>query len=186
MCAFFDWTVNPELYLPQVLWPCYRSSGPVDREAHPMDVFYCSNTTYCNWSNNPFLISRSWWQQQFVVNFDNYKVCLTVFERSQQLLIECEIRYVGPRYGVHGFILKNTWTWSPTRGLVGHSRSPLVKDFSSTWTEQSTDSESSVDFRRAAAPPAPSGSSSTATSTDREDSSSLEVERRAFIQLQTA
>ena len=34
---------------------------------------YCSDSFYCNWTNNPQLWSVAWWQKEYVTNFDQFK-----------------------------------------------------------------------------------------------------------------
>ena len=34
---------------------------------------YCSDSFYCNWTNNPQLWSVAWWQKEYVANFAAFK-----------------------------------------------------------------------------------------------------------------
>jgi hypothetical protein len=36
-------------------------------------VFHCSDSYYCNWTNNPQLWKISWWNKEYVQQFDNFK-----------------------------------------------------------------------------------------------------------------
>ena len=72
LCNFFHWIDNPEARWPEKFVPC--QAGPVDGAADRSEVFYCSKAYFCNWTNNPFMISRSWWQREYVANFDKFKV----------------------------------------------------------------------------------------------------------------
>ncbi len=73
LCNFFHWIDSPEKRWPDKFWPC-GSGEPVDGEADRSKVYYCSKSFYCNWTNNPFVISKRWWHDEYVVNFDKYKV----------------------------------------------------------------------------------------------------------------
>jgi hypothetical protein len=33
---------------------------------------YCSDSYYCNWTNNPQLWSVEWWNREYVANFDKF------------------------------------------------------------------------------------------------------------------
>jgi hypothetical protein len=73
LCNFFHWIDSPEKRWPEKFWGC----GPgavVDTTADRSKVFYCSKAYYCNWTNNPFLISKSWWYTEYVQHFPHFKV----------------------------------------------------------------------------------------------------------------
>ena len=73
LCNFFHWIDNPEKRGPDKFWPC-RPNWPVDGQADRSKVFYCSKAYYCNWTNNPFMLSKTWWYNEYVVNFPKFKV----------------------------------------------------------------------------------------------------------------
>ena len=73
LCNFYHWIDSPEVRWPEQFYPCGKTKA-VDAGGDASKVFYCSKAFYCNWSNNPFVISKKWWHDEYVVNFDNYKV----------------------------------------------------------------------------------------------------------------
>jgi hypothetical protein len=32
-------------------------------------VWYCSKPEFCNWTNNPVLVAKKWWHDEYVVKF---------------------------------------------------------------------------------------------------------------------
>ena len=54
LCNFYHWIENPELVWPQHFTICNEDP-----------IMYCVDAEFCNWTNNPFFITKSWW-------FDNY------------------------------------------------------------------------------------------------------------------
>ncbi len=44
--------------------PCLRAQDP---------KFHCSDSYYCNWTNNPQLWSIAWWNREYVSRFDAFK-----------------------------------------------------------------------------------------------------------------
>lgn len=70
LCNFFHWVDSPDKRWPDQFWPCWKGTdGEVDRSK----VFYCTKAEFCNWTNNPVLISRKWWHDEYEVNFPNFK-----------------------------------------------------------------------------------------------------------------
>jgi hypothetical protein len=51
------------------VWP----QGPVDGTAPPDQVWYCSKAEFCNWTNNPFMITKTWWVTEYQSKFANFK-----------------------------------------------------------------------------------------------------------------
>jgi hypothetical protein len=43
----------------------------VDGAVPKNEVWYCSKTEFCNWTNNPTMVSKKWWH-------DEYETRLTV------------------------------------------------------------------------------------------------------------
>ncbi len=37
----------------------------LDGEGPPPKVWYCTEARYCNWTNNPFLVSKTWWRDEY-------------------------------------------------------------------------------------------------------------------------
>jgi hypothetical protein len=73
LCNVFYWTPSPEEKYPEYFTLC----GPgmqVDGTGDPSKVFYCSQSNVCNWSNNPFVVKRSWWLEQIAGKFASHKV----------------------------------------------------------------------------------------------------------------
>ena len=34
---------------------------------------WCSDSFYCNWTNNPQMWSVKWWQEEYIARFDKFK-----------------------------------------------------------------------------------------------------------------
>lgn len=77
LCNFFHWIDSPEKRWPEHFWPC-GSGKAVDGSSDRSKVFYCSKAYYCNWTNNPVLISKKWWHEQYEMHFKEFKVCACV------------------------------------------------------------------------------------------------------------
>jgi hypothetical protein len=73
LCNFYHWVDSPEKRFPEQFWAC-PASGNVDGAVDRSKVFYCSKAFYCNWTNNPILINKKWWHDEYEVNFDKFKV----------------------------------------------------------------------------------------------------------------
>jgi len=54
LCNFYHWVKNPEVKYPDKFRVC---------SAEPL--FYCIDSYYCNWTNNPILFKKKWWKQYF-------------------------------------------------------------------------------------------------------------------------
>jgi len=54
MCNFYHWIEEPD-----VRWP------DKSRKCSEKPAFYCIDSYYCNWTNNPILFRRSWWKKYF-------------------------------------------------------------------------------------------------------------------------
>jgi hypothetical protein len=76
LCNFFHWIDNPEKRWPEKFWGC-GPGGAVDGAADRSKVFYCSKAFYCNWTNNPFLIHKRWWRDEYELRFHEAKVRCT-------------------------------------------------------------------------------------------------------------
>lgn len=72
LCNFFHWIDSPDKRWPKEFYPC--GAGKVsDGDGDRSKVFYCSKAYYCNWTNNPFLISKTWWREQYETKFAAFK-----------------------------------------------------------------------------------------------------------------
>jgi hypothetical protein len=49
----------------------WRRVQGVDGAVPKNEVWYCSKTEFCNWTNNPTMVSKKWWH-------DEYETRLTV------------------------------------------------------------------------------------------------------------
>lgn len=58
LCNFYHWIDDPDKRWPNHFKVC--SSDP---------TFYCVDSEFCNWTNNPFIISKYWWFEQYVFKF---------------------------------------------------------------------------------------------------------------------
>jgi len=54
LCNFYHWIDDPDWRFPDKFVRC---------NDHP--VFFCIDSYYCNWTNNPILFKRSWWKKNF-------------------------------------------------------------------------------------------------------------------------
>lgn len=73
LCNFFHWVDSPDKRWPEQFYPC-GSTKASDGEADRSKVFYCTKAFYCNWTNNPVLISKKWWHEQYETHFAEFKV----------------------------------------------------------------------------------------------------------------
>lgn len=58
LCNLYHWIQRPDLRWPDQFSVCNR-----DPE------FFCSDSFYCNWTNNPVMFLRSWWQKEYLDKF---------------------------------------------------------------------------------------------------------------------
>ena len=42
---------------------------PSDGEAPVAQVWYCSKAEFCNWTNNPTMITKTWWRNEYESKF---------------------------------------------------------------------------------------------------------------------
>jgi hypothetical protein len=64
-CNHFYWIPDPEKRWPKLIWFCHdESKGDA--------YMYCSDSFYCNWTNNPQLWKVSWWNKEYVSQFDAF------------------------------------------------------------------------------------------------------------------
>lgn len=61
-CNHFHWIENPEERWPDKIWIC-----------HDSPYMYCSRSRYCNWTNNPTMMSVKWWYNEYVRHFKEFK-----------------------------------------------------------------------------------------------------------------
>lgn len=54
LCNFYHWIDDPDWRFPDKFTRCMD---------HP--VFYCIDSYYCNWTNNPIMFRKVWWQKHF-------------------------------------------------------------------------------------------------------------------------
>jgi len=54
MCNFYHWVDDPDFRWPDKFTRCLEEPR-----------FYCIDSYYCNWTNNPCMFLRSWWFQYF-------------------------------------------------------------------------------------------------------------------------
>jgi hypothetical protein len=73
LCNFFHWIDSPDKRWPENFYPC-GTGGYSDGQADRSKVFYCSKAYYCNWTNNPVLISKKWWHDEYETKFSEFKV----------------------------------------------------------------------------------------------------------------
>jgi hypothetical protein len=107
LCNFYHWVDSPEVRWPEKFYPCGENPTAVDGAADRSKVFYCSKAFYCNWSNNPFLIKKQWWHDEYVVNFDKFTVRRPV-ERAHPS--QCAIRlHAGHRTRQRVLVLGFVW-----------------------------------------------------------------------------
>mmetsp|Transcript_26505 Transcript_26505/g.37316 ORF Transcript_26505/g.37316 Transcript_26505/m.37316 type:complete len:402 (+) Transcript_26505:164-1369(+) len=52
LCNFYHWIGNPDCRWPDKFTVCWRDPK-----------FYCVNSYYCNWTNNPSMFSKTWWMK---------------------------------------------------------------------------------------------------------------------------
>lgn len=62
-CNHFYWYENPEKRWPDKMWVCSDNDPKM----------WCSDSYYCNWTNNPQLWSIQWWNKEYVEKFDSFK-----------------------------------------------------------------------------------------------------------------
>lgn len=58
LCNFYHWIDEPAKRWPDHFDVCHE---------HP--VFFCVDSFFCNWTNNPFLINKLWWFEHFMLKF---------------------------------------------------------------------------------------------------------------------
>ena len=61
-CNHYYWVPEPEKRWPDKIWICNDSPQ-----------MHCSDSFYCNWTNNPQLWSVEWWNKEYVAQFDHFK-----------------------------------------------------------------------------------------------------------------
>ena len=60
-CNNFYWIWDVETRWPEFFWVC---------GANPQMI--CSDSYYCNWTNNPQMWAIDWWNREYVSQFDSY------------------------------------------------------------------------------------------------------------------
>lgn len=61
-CNHFHWIEHPEERWPDKIWLC-----------HDAPYMYCSDSKYCNFTLNPFLVARKFWKKEYADKFDDWK-----------------------------------------------------------------------------------------------------------------
>ena len=61
-CNHYYWVPDPEKRWPDKIWEC---------KDEPQML--CSDSYYCNWTNNPQLWEVAWWNKEYVANFDKFQ-----------------------------------------------------------------------------------------------------------------
>ena len=61
-CNHFHWLEHPERRWPDKIWFCAKQP-----------YFYCSDSEFCNWTNNPTMISTAWWKREYVDKFSSFQ-----------------------------------------------------------------------------------------------------------------
>ena len=61
-CNHYYWVPEPEKRWPDKIWICNDSPQ-----------MYCSDSFYCNWTNNPQMWSVEWWNKEYVERFPNFR-----------------------------------------------------------------------------------------------------------------
>ena len=62
LCNFYHWIDEPVQRWPNHFERC--SENP---------LFFCVDSKFCNWTNNPFLVSKIWWFENYVFKFEQIK-----------------------------------------------------------------------------------------------------------------
>lgn len=62
LCNFYHWIEEPDQRWPDLFEVC-----------HEDPVMYCVDAEFCNWTNNPFLISKYWWFENYVYRFKEFQ-----------------------------------------------------------------------------------------------------------------
>ena len=58
LCNFYHWIEHPDRVWPNQFKVCNKDP-----------LYYCVDSEYCNWTNNPFLIKKSWWFENYMEKF---------------------------------------------------------------------------------------------------------------------
>lgn len=61
-CNIYYWMWDVEETYPQYFWTCGKDPQML-----------CSDSFYCNWTNNPQLWSVKWWNREYVERFDKFR-----------------------------------------------------------------------------------------------------------------
>lgn len=61
-CNIFYWIWDVETRYPDYFWTC--GEGP---------QMICSDSYYCNWTNNPQMWNVAWWNREYVSQFDKFR-----------------------------------------------------------------------------------------------------------------
>lgn len=62
-CNHFYWYEEPEKRWPDKIWVCNENPAPM----------WCSDSYYCNWTNNPQLWEVAWWNKEYVHQWELFK-----------------------------------------------------------------------------------------------------------------
>jgi hypothetical protein len=63
-CNHYYWVPEPDKTWPDKIWLCNKPGQP---------QMYCSDSFYCNWTNNPQLWEVEWWNREYVAAFDKFR-----------------------------------------------------------------------------------------------------------------
>lgn len=59
LCNFYHWIDDPDQRWPEQFSIC-----------HTNPTMYCTTAEFCNWTNNPFIVSKEWWKREYWDKFE--------------------------------------------------------------------------------------------------------------------
>ena len=124
-CNHHYWYKGGEKRWPDKMWICNEGAGE--------PTMWCSDSFYCNWTNNPQMWSVKWWMDEYVARFPNFKFN-DPFHDIETYMVRARrggaptppppIPHAPPRHR----------TGSPTRGAAASGPSRRARASSSTST----------------------------------------------------
>jgi hypothetical protein len=57
VCTMYHWIEEPHKRYPDVFRECASASGV---------PFYCTTSMHCDWTNNPVMFEKGWWQREYL------------------------------------------------------------------------------------------------------------------------
>jgi len=88
LCNFYHFVDFPAQRWPQHFRVCNEEP-----------LFFCVDSEFCNWTNNPFMVRTSWWFENFVTQFD-------------------EVREAEPSFNLEGFMNWHPGAWNDRHFIV--------------------------------------------------------------------